>query len=260
MVRGYLADDLPIEKYGSYYYEVKLETGETVFFQTDVDEDLESKFGAAHVMWHDIYLERTSAVGEYIVEGSDVTLTGYDPVYNRYETNVGKKVDAVHLENIIRFVSTLKSNKAEVADFLVDYEITYKEFDDKYFIKNHNGYKTSVSMYIGRMSKKVWGRFYLTYHDDDWIFIDAFGVSNDGLQYRSQKLDFERDNSQTIWETYDGAMSKELLKLTTNISKSKKSIIRFYGSKGTVDYVVPLKQKKELSNMLKLYQLLKSSV
>ncbi|WP_319467009.1 hypothetical protein [uncultured Pseudodesulfovibrio sp.] len=260
MLRGYIVSDEPIEKSFQNYYEIKLQTGESIFYKVDTDEEIDSNFGIADVMWYDEYLERMDNVGKPLVEGAATKLISYERKYGSYQTSTGKTVYSGHLDNIRRFVSTLTKNKVKVAETLLDYDIEYKEFDDKFFIDNREGYKTSVSVYIGRIKKKVWGRFKLTYHASDWLFINQFGVVADGYRYDSNRIEFDRDNSDKIWETADQGLNKSLYSLASKISKSKKSIIRFYGKEGTKDFTVPRMQKKKITDILELYQLIKSSV
>ncbi|WP_316899134.1 hypothetical protein [Pseudodesulfovibrio indicus] len=260
MMRGYFVSETPIEKSLQNYYEIKLQSGETIYYKTDTDEGLDQHFWIAHIMWYKDYLKKENSKGDPIVEGSSVTLTSYDKTYDRYMTSTGKEIYATHLDNIRNFVSTLSKNKAQIAEMLIDYQIKYKEFDNKYFISNHDGYKTSVSAYIGRIDKEVCGRFELTYHASDWLFAYKYGVVADGYRYESPRLKFDHDNSDVIWEISDEPLTDALYALGTKISTSNKAIVRFYGKGGTSDFTVPQAQKKELQDILELYKLIKSSV
>ena len=261
MMRGYFVTEEPIVEVFNDYYEIMLENGETIYYEVDKDENLEKKFGSwANVMWYDDYKKATGNVGRPIYEGSSITIASYDKKYDCYTTNTGVNVYAKTLKNINTFVSTLSSHKREVFEKLIKYNVEYKEFDDKYFISYDDGFKTCVSVYLGRIKDKVWGRFKVRYHGYDWIFAESYGVLADGYKYNSGKVEFDRHNSDKVWEASDEKLVGNIYTAAQEISKSQKAIVRLYGRSGVKDFVVPRTQKKDLGEILELYSLIKAAV
>ena len=62
-----------------------------------------------------------------------------------------------------------------------------------------------------------------------------------------------------VWELLTFPYKARMSKLINKVATSKKTIIRFHGSRGYKDFLVPEEQKEGLRNAIKLYTLLKAS-
>ncbi|MUM78296.1 hypothetical protein GKC30_11685 [Pseudodesulfovibrio sp. F-1] len=264
MLRGYLSQEKPIKIDNYNYYAFVLQTGKTVYYREYSHEPLGSNFKHADIMWYSDYMEDVAYVGQPLIKGSSVKFVSYDRRWNNYFTNTGETLKKHDIDNIRKLVENMSKNKIQVAEYLLDYSVSYKEFDKKYFISNRHSNEDqtwcSVSVYLGIRNKEVWGRFELTYHAYDWLFVNRFSVVADEYVYNSPSLNFDRDSTDRVWETFDGDLSNTLYTVAEKISQSNKTIIRFYGNEGTSDFTVSSTQKNNIASTIKLYSLIKNSI
>lgn len=201
-------------------------------------------------------------LGEPIVDGSQIKILLKFPSDSmKVVLTDGMVVPAERILYLRNIVKKLSCNQKEVGERLLNYDIKFLQYDNRYIINYEDGLSTSAYISIKMIDKNVWGIFNLTYSAKDWIFVNHFGVNYDGVRYESPRIRFEKDNNAgEIWETYHDLLAGPYLQLAEAIANSRSCIIRFYGKKGFVDYTMSSESISRMKDALDLIQLIKESV
>ncbi len=101
-------------------------------------------------------------------------------------------------------------------------------------------------------------RLKISYHANDWLFINSFVVVADGQRFERNHTRFEKDNNHKIWEWYDEPMTQDDKKMIEAVINSKKAIIRFYGDKYHNDRTVSQQKKLALKNILTAHEAIRN--
>ena len=114
--------------------------------------------------------------------------------------------------------------------------------------------------YIGSNKDETWLRVRVNYTDAKsnagWIFFTkiTFSVDGNNTQKTFSYNDVTRDNDTEVWEYVDFAPTAADIALLRDIASSKKTIIRFEGSKYYADHVVTDKEKAAILDVLAVYE------
>ncbi|MDD2753012.1 MAG: hypothetical protein PHT44_00100 [Candidatus Portnoybacteria bacterium] len=116
----------------------------------------------------------------------------------------------------------------------------------------------NVSLYIAKSDGGASIlRFRIRYAGEDWLFIKKYSFKVDEKVFDFYPNDkIERDNTNTVWEWYDGVANDEALQIIAAIIGSKEAKIRYEGQQYYKDRVITVAEKTALSNVLKAYSLL----
>lgn len=91
---------------------------------------------------------------------------------------------------------------------------------------------------------------------NDWLFIDAITIKTDKNTYNKDKIEIERDSGTRssgevgIWEWASYKVDEDELRMLLDMISSKKTIIRFNGSKYYHDYVLTENNKLAIRDSL----------
>ena len=119
---------------------------------------------------------------------------------------------------------------------------------------------STFHLYIGKNGDSdPYLRFKVRYSDEDWLFVESASINIDGdIRDLDVGNEWERDNgSGDIWEWVDVNATESHLSLVRDVIKSKKAVIRYFGSKYRDDRVISSAQKRALQNVLDAYEALK---
>ena len=144
-----------------------------------------------------------------------------------------------------------------------DFDIRYDDMEDRFFISINTGIITDDSKepplrpYVGFKSGRAWLRFMLYYEAGDWLFVNKALVKADDYKQELAGLEFERNHTGgTIWEWYDRGATDRDIKLIKKVISSDEAAIRFYGQQYHDDRKISFKQKRQLANLLLVYEML----
>ena len=94
------------------------------------------------------------------------------------------------------------------------------------------------------------------YRGNNWLFVDRMLIKVDDQKVDVNGLAFKRDNSgRSVWEWHDKIASSEDIKLLNDIISSKDAKVRFYGKQSYSDNEISSKQRKFMSNIMKVYEM-----
>ena len=96
-------------------------------------------------------------------------------------------------------------------------------------------------------------RLRVQYNADTWLFIESFLVVTDGRRFEYEKVKFNRDHSDKIWEWYDEATDAGDMEVIKSIIASKSAVIRFNGQQYRRDRTITASEKAALQNVLNAY-------
>ncbi len=139
------------------------------------------------------------------------------------------------------------------------------EFDGTSFYSHPNtprytDTRNYLEVYMGVQKETVFLRMWLNYTSDDWLFIENARANIDGDTVLIPASDWSRDNDSEIWEWADELVRPELRSILERIANSKKTIIRFDGSKFYDDWTVPAKDKKAILEMFAAEDAMKEKI
>jgi len=148
--------------------------------------------------------------------------------------------------------------KNEIANALRNLKKDHDSIENITWYKHKNAPTTSrgIYPYIGQSGNSHWLRMVTRYKAEDWLFIDQYTVSVDGVNHRRYGK-FERDHGYgTIWEWNDVRASPDDIALMRDIANSKKTVIRFHGNQYYSDYTVPSSEKRAIKETLIAFETL----
>lgn len=117
-------------------------------------------------------------------------------------------------------------------------------------------------IYIGtHKDTSPWLRLRIQYAGDDWVFANrwTFKVDNETFSIYARDYEVERENdSNGVWEYYDGDLEKNGYNMVKAIISSKKTTLRYESSnqsdKRLFTRTVTQQEKQALQNVLDAYQ------
>lgn len=117
----------------------------------------------------------------------------------------------------------------------------------------------SVYFYVDKSGHSGNLRIKNLYTADDWLFIEQYTIKTDTRTYTIDKGKWgvDRDNTYNIWEWYDEPIDSKTKAMLQDIASSKKVIIRYTGQNYYKDRTVGASEKKAISEMLELYDLMR---
>jgi len=215
-------------------------------------------------------INRMIKSGNNLVKSNNLNgaISQYNTLINEYPIvdSLGyykNKIDSLDIE----VKKQVAFQKNEMEKQMIKYEKNYKslkrnidEFKGLTFLEDRNvtPYRSinSVHAYIVENGKsEPYLRMVYQYAADDWLFIENFKLSIDGGILNMGAFNFERDNSGgRIYEWIDEVVNDgQQLQNLINISDSKKTVIRYNGSKYYGERTVSKNQKRSLKNVINAY-------
>jgi hypothetical protein len=260
MMRGYLLSKQPEVDKGFAYYAFKMENGNTLYYQTVKNEKIDKSFGAKYsVFWYKDYQKYASKCGKPFVVGSSITYVSYHYRFNCYRLSNGKVKYVSTLNSLDELLSQLKKNKTKIAEILLDWKIRHDELDDSFRFSHGTFNGSDLVMYVTKKKNHTKANLFFTYNGRNWLFVDSIVPLVDGKKYAPFHGEAYRDSNDMVWEVMTFPYNDRMSKLINEISTSKKAILRFHGSRGYEDFLVPEEQKEALLKAINLYTLLKAS-
>jgi hypothetical protein len=151
------------------------------------------------------------------------------------------------------------SGKEKLKNLKITYDeisnITYYKPKYKPRYANENGFYC----YITQEPKKpnaLWLR--VQYSGEDWLFVKSFKIKADDWRSDYESGSFHTDTDpKGIHEWFVNRVNGEEMIFLTRITKSKKAVIRLTGTVYYKDIIINEKQKKALSEVIEVFNLLK---
>lgn len=263
-LHGYFEPVEPIESgYTDLYYPVVLSNGEKFYYRAKRNAKYSSISDIIKMEEFKEKEAKTNAAAAFkpepLVPGSKVMLNSAEFGYKNfiYKLSTGGSIDQKRLDTVRKIYKLTSSKNPEVAEMLLNMELTYDDVDNKAFISPIQKDKTYANLYIGLNDKSKWLRFKTRYYGPNWLFIDSFKVAADDYRYQSPKVEFSRDHaSGDIWEWLDIAANTKELEIANKLAKSKNSVIRFQGQHYHSDKKLNDAEKKLITDTLKLYSMI----
>lgn len=103
-------------------------------------------------------------------------------------------------------------------------------------------------------------RLKIQYAADDWLFIQNYKFSIDGMAFDYYPDNIERDNNSTIWEWADNQVTASDQSLLTALMMAKDAKIRYIGRQYHKDRVITAKQLKSIKRTVQLYRAMGGSI
>ncbi|HCO68594.1 MAG TPA: hypothetical protein DIT04_12675 [Dysgonomonas sp.] len=160
-------------------------------------------------------------------------------------------INRVKLDEIQVNINKLKNLFNEKYDDMND--ITWIQHKSQPKYANSRGFYA----YIGKNNSKVWERFVMRYHGDDWLFVKNFKIKVGDNIFNLSYSNVERDNNSEVWEWIDVEPKDEELEVIENVISAKEAKIRFEGDQYYKDWAITQKEVKALTETHKYFELLK---
>ena len=103
-------------------------------------------------------------------------------------------------------------------------------------------------------------RLKIQYAADDWLFIQSYKFSIDGMVFDYYPDNIDRDNNSTIWEWADNQVTAFDQSLLTALMMAKNAKIRYIGRQYHKDRVITAKQLKSIKRTVQLYRAMGGSI
>lgn len=103
-------------------------------------------------------------------------------------------------------------------------------------------------------------RLKIQYASDDWLFIQQYKFSIDGMVFDYIPDEIKRDNDSSIWEWSDQQITAIDNSLINALAMAKKAKIRFVGQQYYKDRAISSSQLSSIKRTLKLYRLMGGSL
>lgn len=254
-IKGYFISDKPVHKdeVGAYW-PVILETGEEYFFLEGLDGNRYSPSSPIFL------LEKHPSAG-LLYQGSEVfvlsRMAGWDG--EKYTLSNGHTVAQNTLASIGKIVEYFPTNKPRIAELLLKFDISEDVVENRFVIRsnaNKSVWQNQAMLYVVVDSKKQWLRMKIQYTGDDWLFVSSYKIAADDYRWQSEKMHFERDHSNRVWEWVDKAPSIQDLKNLKALSKAKNPVIRFQGRQYFSDFQLEPIQQEAIIDVMELFDLM----
>ncbi len=99
----------------------------------------------------------------------------------------------------------------------------------------------------------------VTYHGDDWLFVNKYIFNIDGVNYNYIPLSVSRDNNSTVWETSVTLVGDDEMKIINAVLAGTKTKMRYEGDKYYKDRDITAAEKTAMQNVLATYAALKNN-
>lgn len=103
-------------------------------------------------------------------------------------------------------------------------------------------------------------RLKIQYAADDWLFIQSYKFSIDGMTYDYTPGNIERDNDSSIWEWSDNQLNMYDQSLINALLMAKKAKIRFVGRQYNKDKTITQQQLLSIKRTVQLYKAMGGSI
>lgn len=259
--KGYFTEREPF--YDSQMYEVReaiIETGELVYLAYSD----KYAFTGQYFITEKPRVKKNQFEPEPLVEGSEIMIVGKSDIFpDKLEVNSSpeRSYTKEEIDAIRELVSIYPQNKLKIVKLITSLNLNFDSFEGRVLITEnpYNNRDSLLSLNITIDSGVVYPFMRVKYEAEDWLFVERFSTSADGIKWESPKVEFKRDNGYgKIWEWFTSRVDNQKIKMLTDMATAENSVVRFYGQNYYSDYTMTSKQKEELSQLLQLLSLLKS--
>ncbi len=260
-MKGYFESSQPAktDSQGFDFYPVVLENGERLVFRSYAKAGNKYK-STSSILPLKLYQEVKAFSPEPVVPGAKTLLTSVSGAYGSksFKLSNGNGLSEDQL-SLIREVYRRFGNNPEVAELLLGMDIERDTVEYRFFITpKGDTLRSGALLYIGFNKGDLWLRFKVKYYGSDWLFVNSFKVAADDYRWQSPALSFERDHSSgDVWEWVDLTASSKHIEAAKALARAQTATIRFQGDPYYADEQLADDQKRSLSDMLKLFELMK---
>lgn len=163
-------------------------------------------------------------------------------------------------------IRTINNNK-EIKKLLSFFNIKKDEFssDDMQWVIPKNAPRhidnNAIFCYFQITNNKAFNfRLKIQYASDDWLFIQQYKFSIDGMVFDYIPDEIKRDNDSSIWEWSDQQIADIDNSMINALGVAKKAKIRFIGQQYHADRIITSTQLLSIKRTLKLYKLMGGSL
>jgi hypothetical protein len=259
-MRGYFDQREPVKTDNQTYeyYPVVLENGDKYFFLSL--RNAGGKYGKASPI-KSLSLDNTYQEQPAIV-GSAVKIIGeYKSFGNRfYQLSNDTVIETKQLE-FIRDISAQYPHKPKMSHLLLNTAIEYNPLYKSYLIQPKlSASHSQIKLVIGLDEDNPWLRLNVSHKGKDQLDINAYSIVADDLLWRSPVLKFEiQQLNGQFHEFFNITANARELDNVSAMSKASRAMIRLHGTKKSTYSLLKATEKKQLINIITLYQWLKKA-
>ncbi len=171
--------------------------------------------------------------------------------------STGNVIEQQHLE-YIRNISSKYKEPAKIRNLLLGANIEYNAIYDSYLISPKTvASKSDFKLIIGLNDTRMWLRFNITHTAVTPSHFNAYSIVADQLQWRSPILHFATTkNADSYTEYFDISANSLDIVHAKAMAQSSRAVFRFHGGNKVVYQLMKAPQKKNLADIIALYQLL----
>lgn len=215
----------------------------------------------------DLHQKTKSLVGRPFVEGAKTQVVSYayenKNGHNFSLNNGSSKVFPLKVLELVEEISkAFPDRQGEIADSLLSLRLNYDEFEERLIISSSEEMKSGVESHVSLVilvdkDRKVTPFYTVKYRGDNWLFVNSYSMSADGVKKDFHNVNFNRDNgARSVWEWETKPMTSEMRNYIHEFSTSEKAMVRFNGDRYYSNLILSDNQKKELSLMVRLLELM----
>lgn len=208
-----------------------------------------------------IFLLEKHPSAELLYQGSEVFVLSKMAGWSgeKYALSNGHTVAPNTLASLRKIVEYFPTNKLRIAELLLKFDISEDAVENRFVIRsnaNRTLMQNQAMLYVVVDSKKQWLRMKIEYTGDHWLFVSSYKIAADNYRWQSEKMHFERDHSDRVWEWIDKAPSIQDLKNLEALSKAKSPVIRFQGRQYISDFQLEPIQQEAIADITELFDLM----
>ncbi len=256
-LKGYFDTQQPIKTANPNYeyHPVVLENGDKYFFLSLKSEG--GKYGHGSSIKSLSFAQNIQK--RPLIESSSINIIGEYSSFG--ETFLKLSNDQVITKKQLSYIKEIsgKSFKPnEVSELLLDTTIERNEAYGSYLISSKaKNSKNLISLLIGLNTDQPWLRFKVGYQGANKLDLNAYSIVADSLTWRSPKLAFEKKKSSPQFiESFEVLANNREIENIQALANASKASIQLHGDRKSVQELLKVDQKKQLANMITLYQLL----
>jgi len=168
----------------------------------------------------------------------------------RIEEEEKEKIEREKQEKLASATKKMRSKYDDMREMTWYYDNSLSKYFDNVF-----------KVYIGKSDAgNVWLRLRIEYKADDWLFIEKYLVSVDGIKYSITENNYGEIKTDSkgggIKEWLDRGTSKEDLNIIKAIANGDMVKIRHIGNKYVKDRIISNKEKIAIKNVLDAFEAL----
>ncbi len=237
------------------YHPVVLENGDKYFFLSLKSEG--GKYGEKSPIKALSFAENIQQ--RPLMENSTINIVGeYSSFGDSFLKLSNGQVITEKQLSYIKEISAKSFKPNTVSELLLDTTIEHNDAFDSYLISQKGtDNKNIITMLIGLNEVEPWLRFKVGYQGARKLDLTAYSIVADDFTWRSPALAFEKkQKAPKVIESFEVMANDREIRNVQTLANASKASIQLHGNRKSVQETLKEDQKKQLANMITLYQLL----